>query len=265
MPLPAASYAPLSAGLYEISFANVLYRPVSSNGVWYDGGDLDSFSLNINPTRKQRYAKNGSVSYLATEATTRIDSTVTAKFMQKTKFIRAASLLGVAYDVNQAPGVVTADVLDLVAGGFYTVGAYGIGTPTVQYMKGNALAPLPPAYFRLVDAALGIIQVLQIPDDATLDANGRLAGKVGGTVAAGDAGSQTRIDIGTVPQVELEMMIRNVSDIGPKGYLHLYQVNMAPDGEMGFITGNEDFEGVTIKGRAAKTSRGIGYWQSLAA
>ncbi|TXN30818.1 hypothetical protein [Methylobacterium sp. WL19] len=207
------------------------------------------------------------MSYLAIETTTRIDCTVTGKFMQKTPFIRAAALMGVALDVAQAAGAVTTDVTNLVAGQFYAVGAYGITDPVVKYKKGTALTAMPPGNFRLVDAALGIIRILAIPNDASPDAEtGLLAGQVGGTVTAENAaGKDLRIDIGTTPQVALEVMVRNVLDVGPKGYLHLYQWNAAPDGEMGFITGNEDFEGVTVKGRAASTSNGIGYWRSLKA
>lgn len=130
--MDAASYTPLSEGTYEIPYAAVLYRPAGSSGGFIDGGDVDMFTLNLNPTRKQRYRKNARVSELATEVTTRIDSTITAKFMQKTDFIRAEALMGTILKVQQVAGALTKDYDNLVPGQFYAVGGYDAPSGAAQ-------------------------------------------------------------------------------------------------------------------------------------
>ncbi|MEE8629683.1 MULTISPECIES: hypothetical protein [Methylobacterium] len=260
-----ASYQKLPQELYSIGYANFLYRRPGTGG-WYNGGDMDNVGFNLSPTRKQRYGKDGNVSYLATEKTTRIDPQLSAKFMQETAFVRAASLLGVPLSVKQDAGDFTQDIDDLVPGMYYWTGVYGASDPVIEYSTGAAaLAILDPSFYRLSDPALGVIQLLRLPPDAKKDVGGKVPGRSHVTVTAGDAAAATEIDVGTEPEVEMEVMIRMVSDIGQKGVLHLYQWNASPDGEKQFVTQNEDFEGTVLKGRCVKTDKGIGRWRSLAA
>lgn len=250
--IPMSDYEVLDEGLYEISYGTVLGRRIGYEGGFTDLGDVDGFSLNLDPQKKQRFGKKGRSSYLATEATIRIDSQITGKFMQKTSLVRGASLAGVNYDVSQAAGPVAAVSQKLAAGEFFYIGAYRISKPKVQYTKGPApgtLTALPNERAELVDAALGVIKVVWLPDDALIDDSGLCVG----TVDAIDAGSDKRIDIGSAPRFPLELIVRNESDIGIPGYLHIWKAKLSSDGEIGFVTSNDDYEGISLKGRAVQT------------
>lgn len=270
--LQSSNYTLLDKGLYEIPYATVLGRVPGSGSSFQDLGDWDSFSLNLNPTRKQRWTKRGAVSQLAEEVTTRIESQCTGKAMQKTGFVRAAALMGSIYPVQQAAGAVAPINVSFRVGDYLYLGAYGISAPVVQYDQGNGqMAALPPADVRLADPALGVVQIMGLPNDAHVAADGTVLGTYSATVAAGDVVPGQRVDIGTAPQSSLELIVRGESSIGQKGYLHILSANLAPDGEQGFITSNDDFEGVTLKGRAnvavdPGTGKSIvGYWRSLGA
>ena len=266
MLLPA-NYTKLSSGLYTIDYGSVLGRRIGSKGGFTDLGDTEMLNLNITPTRKQRWSKKGKRSNLALEATVRLDAVVTGKFMQKIGLIRAAALMGKVVSEVQAPGVIAPEPVMLKVGEYLYLGAYNISLPIIQYTgAGATLKTLDPMYFRLADAALGTAQVTSLPADAMVDDDGYVPGTYGATVAAADTTHVAdRIEIGNDQDLELELLVRNESDIGQKGVLHLLSANLAPDGEQGFITSNDDFDGLTLKGRAADTEAGVGYWRSLAA
>lgn len=263
--LQAADYTNLSDGLYEIGFGSVLGRRIGYQGGWTDLGDTEMFTINITPTRKQRWSKKGKRANLAKEVTTRLEAVITCKFMQKTGLIRGAAMMGKVLDVVQAPGVIAPVPVMLRAGEYLYLGAYNISAPAVQY-TGATLKAFPPQYIRLADPALGVVQITGLPADAVLTDDGFCLGSYGATVDAADTTrTDTRVDIGNDSDLAIELMVRNESDIGPKGYLHIFSANLAPDGDQGMITANEDFDGVQLKGRAADTNQGIGYWRSLAA
>ncbi|BCM83596.1 hypothetical protein [Methylobacterium indicum] len=255
----APSYDRIGPGTYEIPYGEVLYKLLNYSGGWRTFGDVEMANLKVTATRKQRYAKNGAVSYLALEATTRLDTEFTMKAMQKTDYIRAASLYGEAVLFTQSADPFTLPV-NLVPGDLYPIGRYGIVSATAKYTTANGLKPLDPKYLRITDAPLGVVKIVDLPNDAVVNDEGLLKGEI--TVvptAITEADGIRKVDIGTEPQIAMEIMVRNLSDVGTHAVLHLHQFNAAGDGELGFISGNDDFEGVTLKGRAAITQLGIGY------
>ena len=220
MLLPS-EYTDLDDGLYEIPFGSVLGRRVGYRGGWTDLGDCEQFTINITSTRKQRWSKKGRRATLKKEVTTRLEAMITCKFMQRIGLIRGASMSGKVLQVVQAPGVIAPVPVMLKEGEYLYLGAYNISTPVVQYTpEGNGAAKaLPPQHYRLADAALGMVQITSLPSDAMRDDEGFCPGTYGATVAAADTTTtDTRVDIGNDQDLAIELMCRNESDIGPKGY-----------------------------------------------
>ena len=267
----AADYSPLDNGTYDFPFAEVVYRAIvrgtQKRTGWRQFGDVDSFTMNLNVTKVSRYAKNRSVRTKAIEIVTQIDSTISFKCMQIDDYVRACALLGVPVFMTQVAGASTYTEQDVRVGDIIYVGAYDISAVTVK-AGGGAGVDLPEGSYKVVDPALGGVQILAIPEEAAVVVEGAVTSMpvtvsfTKAAITAADA--RTRIGVGQQPSIDLEIMVRGVSAQGVKGVLHVLHAQLAPANDVAFIGGDE-FVGIDITGSAVLTSQGVGYWQKLAA
>lgn len=267
----AADYQVLDTGNYDFPFAEVLYRAVvrgtQKRTGWRQFGDVDNFTMNLNVTKVSRYAKNRSVRTKAIEIVTQIDSAISFKCMQIDDYVRACALLGVPVAMTQVAGNGTYTEEHVRVGDIVYVGAYDVSGVTVK-AGGGAGVDVPAGSFKVVDPALGGVQILAIPAEAIPVVEGGDAympvtvSFTKAAITAADA--RTRIDVGRQPSIDLEIMVRGVSAQGVKGVLHVLHAQLAPANDVAFI-GDNDFVGIDITGSAVLTSQGVGYWQKLAA
>lgn len=266
----ASDYQVLDNGLYSLPFAEVIYRPIAKLGEfrrgWRQFGDVDSFNLNLNVQTISRYAKNRRIRTKAIELPNQIDSALSFKPMQFTDYVRAASMLGKPVAFTQVAGAGEYTEEDVLPGDIIYVGAYDISNVVVT-AGGNDVA-VPAASLKLVDPALGGVQILEIPGTAAevvVGDKSHMPVKVAfqkSVITLADA--RTRIDVASQPSIDLELMARGVSDIGEKGVLHVFHAQIRPANDIPQI-GDNDFVGVDLTGSAVLTNRGIATWQKLAA
>jgi hypothetical protein len=251
MTIAASNYGILDSSSYSIPFAQVLARAVGSapDAPWFMIGDVDSFKLKIDTQKKDRWTKNQRVQVKALQVITQLEASVTFKAMQQTSFIRAASLLGQAVPFTQDAA---------------TAASFAISNPVVgkiYYLPGfdvsNVACATDGVTFDVVDQALGGIRFTAIPGSTSSVTITFDKAAITGT------DNRNRIQIGTQTRVRLELMVRQVSDIGPKSVLHILDAQLAPNGDQDYVA--DDFVGVELQGLAALTSNGIGYWQELPA
>lgn len=266
----ASDYQVLDNGLYSLPFAEVIYRTVTKVGDfrrgWRQFGDVDNFNLNLNVQSISRFAKNRRLRTKAIEVPTQIDSTLSFKPMQFTDYVRAASMLGKPVAFTQAAGAGEYTEEDILPGDLIFVGEYDISDIVVT--AGGNNTPVPAGSWKLVDPALGGVQILEIPGAAAevvVGGKSHMPVKVAyqkTPITLADA--RTRISVGEQPSIDLELMARGVSDIGEKGVLHVFHSQIRPANDIPFI-GDNDFVGVDLTGSAVLTNRGIATWQKLAA
>lgn len=257
-------YEKLDAGTYSIPFGEVLYKPIGYAGGFKTFGDVDMFNVELTPTMKDRYAKNGAVSDIAISVVTRLDSVVSFKAMQFEDYAQAISFCGTPYDYVQEGGESEILIESLVAGEHYHAGVQDVTMAAFEYAAtGGTMKPVPANLVKIVDPQLGFVRLLGLPADA-LAANGNVAGAMTVTsTKITEADKRTRVDIGSKPRVSLELVVRNLSAVGTHSAVWLKQADLSQDGARGLITAAEDFEGIGLKGKAVRTASGLGFFQKL--
>ncbi len=252
--MPAA-YSVLSAGLYAIKLAEVLFRRKGTQ-TWHQFGDVDSFTLNITPTVISRYRKNNSVRTKAIEVPNQVDSTISFVCYQFGDFVRAVSVLGDALPMTQAAAVAEP----------YTIDAYGPGLHwTEMYDISNVEFPagfVEGEHYKVVDAALGMIEIFDVaPPEGTALGSPVTFTHDAAAIVAGD--KRVSAKVASKTQIEVELLVRQVGAVGKKEALHLFECQIKPEGDLNLI-GGDDFANVTISGSAIDTSEGVGVLVDLA-
>lgn len=245
----AANYGVLSSGTYSIPYASVLAKLVGTSK-WILLGDVDSFSLTIEPQRQDRYGKDGSTRTLRASVVTQVDSTVSFKAMQWTSFIRALSVMGTATTQAQASATgQTHMIADVEAGGIYQLPHYQVSVTSATDGSGTPVAYTAGTHYELVDADLGMIKVIAIPGGAGSDL------VITYDAAAIDATDDLmQAEIASDVDIRGELIVRGLSESGPREVLHLHDVQFAPSGERPFISGDDSFTGLDITGKALKSA-----------
>lgn len=257
-------YEKLDAGTYSIPFGEVAYKPIGYKGGFKTFGDVDSFMLELTPTMVDRWSKNGAVQEIAASVVTRLESSVSFKPMQFTDYSEAISFSGTPYSYTQEAGEYEVLIDSLVAGDHYHAGAQDITEAAFEYAaQGGTMKAVPANLVKIVDAQLGFVRLLGLPADA-LAANGVIAGALTVTATAITAADKrTRVDIGSSPRVSLEIVVRNLSNVGTHSAVWLRQVDLGQDGGRGLISANGEFEGIGLKGKAVRVNGGLGFFQRL--
>ncbi len=249
----AANYSVLSAGLYAIKFAEVLFR-LKGDEHWQQFGDVDSFTLNITPTVVSRYRKNNSVRTKAIEVPNQVDSTINFVCYQFSDFVRAVSVAGAVEYMTQTAAVESTFDIAKVRPGIFFVGAYDIS---------NVAFPaswIADTHYKVVDAALGGIEVIALPGGVEADTPVAVTYD-----AAAIAATDKRVSakVASKTEIEVELMVRQVGAVGKKEVMHLFDCRIKPEGDLSLI-GDGDFSNVTISGSALDTSNGVGILVDLA-
>lgn len=252
--MPAA-YSVLSAGLYAIKFAEVLYRKKGAQ-TWSQFGDVDSFTLNITPNILTRYRKNNSVRTKAIEVPNQVDSTISFVCYQFTDFVRAVSVLGEAQPMTQTAAVAQP----------YKIESYGPGLHWMQmYDISNVTFPegfVEGTHYKVVDPALGMIEIFDVAPPEGVE----LGSEVDITFDAAEitaADKRVSAKVASKTEIEVELLVRQVGAVGKKEALHLFDCRLKPEGDLNLI-GGDDFSNVTISGSALDTSNGVGILVDLA-
>lgn len=245
-----ADHTVLSPDLYTIAYGQMLIRK-RQNGLPVGGvksvGDVESFNLNITTNRIQRYRKNARTRTKAFDRANQIDSTISFQPMQWTAWVRELALLGIPVAAAQAAGVgIAFEATGIEDGDYVWTGRYDISNV--------AIVGLQAADFRIADAALGVVEIINAPVDGIID----------GTTDCAAIAERQRIEIARQAQIDIEVMVRALEEGSPKGVLHLHWCQVGPNGDIPFI-GSDEPVGPTIQGSAIDTPQGIGYWQPLSA
>lgn len=259
--MAASAYSVLDSGLYTLKRAEVLYR-VLVNGVasgpFQQFGDVDNFTLTITPTKVARFRKNAAVRTKAAEVITQVESALAFRCMQFSQYVRLMSVLGKR--VEYAQTAATASVYTAKAQkGIHFLGKQDISnvaldsTPTATWTAG--------VHYKIVDASLGMVEIIELPatiteeDDVDITFDAAAISATSGRMKAQIAGETV---------FTIEIVVRDVGRNSLPQALHLYQVEVAPSGDVGFI-GEDDFDGVDFAGSAVDTNNGIGVLFDLAA
>lgn len=243
----AANYSVLSAGLYAIKFAEVLFR-IKGDEHFQQFGDVDSFTLNITPTVVARYRKNNSVRTKAIEVPNQVDSTISFVCYQFSDFVRAVSVAGAVEYLTQDAGVESTFNIAKIKPGLYFVPAYDIS---------NVAFPetwVANTHYKVVDAALGGIEVIALPEGVA--AESAVAVTYDNAAISADD-KRVSAKVASKTEIEVELMVRQVGAVGKKEYMHLFDCRIKPEGDLALI-GDGDFSNVTISGSALDTSNGVG-------
>jgi len=253
------NYSPLSPGHYQMKRAEVLARPIYPASIasqdWFQFGDVDSFNLTITPTKIDRKRKNSPVRTKAIEVINEVDSAYTMSCYQWIPFVRAVSVLGKREALTQVAAVdQTYAVTALRTGGIYWVEALDISNVTV-----TASGDTPPAmtlntHFRVVDAALGMVQIVALPEGVAEGTAGSI-GFSAAEITAADKRMTARV--ASEIDIRVELMVREVGRHGTPSVLHLYDATISPTGDVPFIS-DDDFSPVEIGGSALDTANGPG-------
>ncbi|OCP07986.1 hypothetical protein BC374_17695 [Ensifer sp. LC13] len=240
-----------------------MIRKVGSS-LWLQLGDVDSFTLNLAPTFIERKGKNGPVRTTRTRILNEIASTVSFTAMQKTKFIRAVSLLsseGVLTQDAVAAGTFdrTVGIGDLIHAGHYDIADVEILSGATSLVEGTD--------FKVVDPEFGMIQILKVPTGVTPDASGKFP-ITGAYTATAITASDKRLlaKIGSNTEIDVEIAVRDVGKNSQPKVLRLWQVTLSPNGDIAYVD-EDDVTGVQINGTALDLGgdQGIGIEVDLAA
>lgn len=252
------SYQVLDSGLYKIGRAEVLLRKIGTQE-WFQMGDVDTFVLSITPTKVARYRKNAATRTKAKEIVNQIESNVSFRCMQFLNFIRAVSVLGdVAPYTQSAVAAGTYTITAVKTGSIYRLGALDV---TVTGLTSDSGVWVAGTHYKVVDAALGMIQIIALP--ATVEEGDEV--EVAYTAPAITA-AEGRVSVAVASQTEItvEMMVRDVGrDSIPQAF-NLFEVTLSPSSDVSFID-EDDFAGVDISGSAVDTNDGVGVLFDLAA
>lgn len=251
----APTYAPLSPGLYKYPLAEVLARPFGSlpSAPYQQLGDMDAFTLNVAATTQTRMRKNASVRTEALRWVTATTASLSMTAMQHTDLVRAAAILGAAIPFIQSAAAGQVYVADAKPG-IYLLPDLNVTAVTfpVGWTEGE--------HYRVVDEALGGVEILAIPGAY----NGPTVEITYGRTAVA-AGAQDQIRIGANTRFRVELIVRDLSNIGRKERLVLHDVTLTPNGDQAQIATGDDLMGIGLSGSAADTANGIGFRQFLAA
>ena len=252
------AYQVLDNGLYKIGRAEVLFRKIGTQE-WFQFGDVDNFVLSITPTKVARYRKNAATRTKSKEIVNQIDSTVTFRCMQFSDFVRAVSVLGEVEPYTQAAVAAgTYTITAVKVGAIYRLGALDV---TVTGLTSDTGTWVLGTHYRVVDAALGMIQIIALPDLVVADDEVEVA-----FTAPAITAEEGRISVAVASQTEItvEMMVRDVGrDSLPQAF-NLFEVTLSPSSDVAFID-EDDFGGVDISGSAVDTNEGVGVLFDLAA
>jgi hypothetical protein len=261
MAVSPSEYIPLDNGLYELQNCKVLGK-LPGHEEYFDFGDCDSARLEVSVTKISRKARNQKTRVTSIEAVTDVTSTLTLRAMQFSKELRSIALLGDAAAHTQAAGAFVFNIKSAKAGGYYNVGKLDISAVAVTdalyddetdaFTAGDALAA---GSFKVVDAAAGMVQLVGGFTDGD-------AIQITGTAAAITAADdRTRIEFATKTQIELELILRGVSDIGAPFQMVFPKWQASPSG-IDFI-GADDFSGQDLAGSVIKVGNSIGTWTKM--
>lgn len=254
----AANYRVLDPGLYQIKRAEVLFALVDeTEGAvekWYQFGDVDSFTLNITPTKIERFRKNAAVRTKAAEVTNQVDSAVSFTCYQWIPFVRALSVMGKQEYLVQEAAVAQTKAFKATVGascwlGHFDVtgvGVTGSGDTPPEWVAGQ--------HFVVTDAALGMAQIIALPDGVAADSDITF-GFGASAVVEGDKRLKARVASET--DIAVKIMVRGVGRNQVKDVLMLNRVTLSPSGDVSLI-GEDDFTPIEITGSALDTSEGVG-------
>ena len=206
-----------------------------------------------------RYRKNAATRTKAKEIVNQIDSTVTFRCMQFSDFVRAVSVLGEVEAYTQAAITTGTYNIDTVKiGALYRLGALDV---TVTGLTSDSGTWVVGTHYRVVDAALGMIQIIALPATVADGDEVEVAYSAPAITAA-----EGRISVAVASQTEItvELMVRDVGrDSLPQAF-NLFEVTLSPSSDVAFID-EDDFGGVDISGSAVDTNEGVGVLFDLAA
>ena len=250
------AYRQLDSGLYNLNNAEILAR-FPNEQEWFQFGDCDAASLNLEVERIERTAKRGRVRTTALSLVQSIDSEVSITAMQFRPQLRAGTLLGdIVYHTQTAESAGTFTITGVKKGGIYNVGKYDISEVSVSSTGGSPIPLVEGTHFIVVDAADGSIQIIDLPsgvvEDDELDVLFDAA-----AITAAD--KRARIGVSERPAITVELKIRGTGENGFDATLHLFQVQLAPDGGIDFLS--DELAQATLSGAAELTANGVGYWQ----
>lgn len=233
---------------------------------WEEHGNAENFELSVDVERDDLPDNRFGVSRTADSQVTAINVTLAMTLRQMTNRNRALAVGGSKLTMVQEASVANVKLIeDAVAMKPYFLGGFDLSNVSVT--DGDDIDPVAKVAGTdyLIDLKTGLFQPLvagtyEVTYDkgAITEANGRLKTGIGGN-----------------PDQEAEVIFIGANRKGPKPFVHLWRVRMAPSGARGYISdsdrGTVEIEGTCLIDPAKAIAEGdedefaFGYETELAA